>query len=133
MRLGWLGLAVACGKDIEGSPSSPDVEAPGCDVPTFDLPNADCDQRLGAYTRLLDAASDCEADADCQVLDTRCDVMFIGACTMGANRCIDQGDIDEIVDAWAPCDDDLMSSCPEPCEPTLARCDAGHCIAAPAG
>lgn len=123
MRWGWLAALVACGG---GAEEAADAGATDCSLPSFDGADLACSQVRSAYDQLLDAASGCEVDEDCHVLDSRCDQLPIGACTVGANTCLAQQDLDAVVDACAP---DPMSACPEPCPAVVARCEGGRCVA----
>ncbi len=95
---------------------------------SYDLAGASCDQLQGVYHQILEEASACHTDRDCQVLDSRCDVFFVSSCHVGASRCLAQADLDAVATARRGCVPDPMASCPEPCPELEAACVEGACI-----
>lgn len=127
----------ACGGDGDGG----DTDAGDTDtepviqnlcegIPTFDLNGATCDGILSSYSQTMSAATDCNADADCQALDARCDVNLTGTCNVIVNTCLDQSDVNVFADAYGPqCDDDGRTGCPQGgCPPLDYGCDDNKCV-----
>lgn len=123
-----LALLGACGGDPSEDPSATTVDALCEDVRSYNLAEATCDQLEGVYHQLIDDASACVIDTDCQALRSRCDVFFVNNCDVGVNTCIAQADIDAIAEAWMPCDPDPMASCLEPCPVLSTACIEGRCV-----
>ncbi|MEN0060576.1 MAG: hypothetical protein AAGA48_00425 [Myxococcota bacterium] len=126
----WMaGIALGCGG--AAGPSANDTEPEGepvdiCEgVRMFDVASLSCDAMRGAYDGLLSSASNCVTDEDCQALRSGCEVLLINACYRAANTCIDQGDLQPIINAWGACRGG-MEACPD-CGTPRVFCDDGTC------
>ncbi|MBX2803729.1 MAG: hypothetical protein KTR31_38990 [Myxococcales bacterium] len=125
--------AVGCGGGTDDTDTDTNTDAPTsevdlcADVRTYDVDGLGCNQMRSAYDGVLEGAAPCVTDDDCQVLNSGCEVLMINACYRAANTCIDQSDLQPVIQAWGNCLGMDKSACPKSCGTPRAFCEYGVC------
>ena len=136
----WLTLALmACGGDGGGSDTTDNGGTDGggddddvtmdCDLlPEYNVDELDCDALWTAFLDVASAASACNSDHDCQIVQPDCVNWTQSVCFTAANDCLDQDIVNEYSDAGAGCHTATQDGCTCGSLPDVACKDHVCCI-----
>ena len=115
-------FAVACGGGggdgvsdnvgTDGGGGGEVIEDLCASIPVFDLDGKSCDQVISAFHSTMDAAVDCNVDADCLIVSGTCETFTDAFCSYAINTCsvevegsmvTGQGIVSAFANRWAGC------------------------------